>query len=142
MTTITAREPSGKSLLWAGGAAFLYSSAMAIAGLACANFLARLDNLGALAITFVCAAILVLTRKRRDAMQYAALFAAGILIGLYLQPSTAFLVAAFVAVMAIRHAVGGQSRPVAFGVLLLGTVTGLALLLGLMRLITGSDLRC
>lgn len=102
----------------------------------------RADNLGALAITFVCAGILVLARRRRGAAQYVALFAAGILVGLYLQPSTAFLVSAFVGAMALRHAVQAPSRAAAFGVLLLGAVSGVALLLGLMRLITANDLRC
>ncbi len=145
MTPIAMREratPNGRALLWAGGVASLYAIAMTIVGLACANFLTRADNLGALAITFICAAVLVLGRHRRDAVKYLVLFAAGILVGLYLQPSTAFLVAALVATTASRHAVRAASRPAAFGALLLGAVSGVALLLGLMRLITASDLRC
>ncbi len=144
MTMIAAPErvPSGRPLLWAAAVAALYAIAMAIVGPACANFLARVDNLGALAITLVCAGTLVAARSRRDAARYVALFAAGILVGLYLQPSTAFLVAAFVAAMAVRHALRAPSRPAAFGVLLLGAVSGLALLVGLMSLITSSDLRC
>ena len=144
MTAIDGSEraiPRGRPLLWAAGVAATYAIAMAVVGLACANFLARADNLGALAITFLCAAVLVLARDRRE-VQYLALFSAGILVGLYLQPSTAFIVAAFVAVMAVRYGMRARSRATAFAVLLLGSVTGVALLFGLMRLITSSDLRC
>lgn len=132
----------GRPLVWAAAVAVTYAAVMTLVGLGCANFLTRPDNQGALAATFACSAVLVLAQTRGDAARLWGQLPAGILAGLYLQPSTAFLVTLFVGFMAVRNALTLRSRPIAFGLLTLGVFVGVGLMFGLMSLISPSDLRC
>lgn len=134
---------SGRALLVAATVAGLYALGMVIAGVSCVTFWSRPDNLLALAITIACVTALVsgALRGATSARAWAQL-AAGVLVGLYLQPSTAIVVSVVALVSGVRNALSLTQRARAAMLLIAGAAIGLAALVGLMGLVAPLNMRC
>lgn len=129
--------------MWAAIIAGLYAIAMVVLAVGCRTFFTRLDNQLALVITGVCAAAMVVgALNGSDSLRLWAQVPAGLVAGLYLQPSTAGLVAIAVVVAAVRNGLSLKPRLAGFVLLAMGLVVGIGVDIGLMALTTPVDLRC
>jgi hypothetical protein len=136
------REGS-RALVWAAIIAGLYAIAMMVLAVSCRTFFTRLDNQLALVITGVCATAMVVgALNGNDSLRLWAQVPAGLVAGLYLQPSTAGLVAIAVVVAAVRNGLSLKPRLAGFVLLAIGLVVGIGIDVGLMALTTPVDLRC
>ena len=130
-------------MVWAAIIAGLYAIAMVVLAVGCRTFFTRLDNQLALVITGVCAAAMVVgALNGSDSLRLWAQVPAGLVAGLYLQPSTAGLVAIAVVVAAVRNGLSLKPRLAGFVLLAMGLVVGIGVDIGLMALTTPVDLRC
>lgn len=122
--------------------AALYAGGMAILGINCNTFWSRLDNRLAFAITAACVLAMGIPAVRGGPARAWAGFAAGILTGLYFQPSTAVVVAIAALFGGTRNALSSATPKLALLLLAAGVAVGFAALLGLMTLAVPANIRC
>jgi len=136
--------PTSKPLLWAAGAASIYVAAMVTLAVGCATGLSRLDNQLAIAIAVACIATIVRAALRHSArLRLAAQLVAGVLAGMYFQPSTALVLSLFVLVMSTLSAWRSERRLLAMCLAVVGFVMGLAITYGLlMRIVAPTSIGC
>ena len=136
--------PKNGTLLWAAGLASLYMVVLIASAAACANGLTRPDNLASIAISIACIAVMGLAALQpRDGLRRAAQLAAGVLAGMFFQPSTGIVLTVALVGLGLRDAWQSGNRMLGVSLVVVGFGLGSLLTYGvLMRLVAPSDIRC
>jgi hypothetical protein len=148
MGSLTVTQERVPTLTAAGLLTFAYVAVMIAVGLSCANFILRIDNQIAIAVSVLAATAMLKTGLDRRVSESAKVLVelpAGIVAGLYYQPSSAIVLSAAVVVLGLASLrTMGSLKSRVVGVLLLvgGAAMGHWLMLGLMGAISPADLRC
>jgi hypothetical protein len=143
--TITATTmPKNRTLLWTAGLAALYMVVLIASAAACANGLTRLDNLAGIAISVVCIALLgVAALQPSEGRRRVAQLAAGLLGGMFLQPSSGILLTVVLTGLGVRDAWKSENRLLGISLVIVGLAVGVFVTYGLlMRLLAPADIRC
>lgn len=149
-SAVPSREPAGlvgrsPALIGAGAFTSAYVLVMLVLGLSCSNLFLRLDNQIAVGVSLLAGAALLWVGAMPAAsrtQRVLARFPAGLVAGLYFQPSTAIVLAASVTVLVLADLLNVKAKLAALLLFILGGLAGYALMLQLMSLVSGSSLRC
>jgi hypothetical protein len=146
VTAVTAAPtiPKNRTLLWAAGVGALWTTLLVASAAACANGLTRADNLAALAISVACVALIGSAALRpSDGLRRVAQLAAGVLGGMFIQPSTGLLLTLVLTGLGLRDAWKSRNRPLGVFLVVVGVGLGMVVTYGvLMRFLAPTDIRC
>jgi hypothetical protein len=144
LTTAPTTKPKNRTLLWAAGVGALWTALLIASAAACANGLTRLDSLASIAISVACIAVIGLAALQpSEGLRRVAQLAAGLLGGMFFQPSTGIVLTVVLTGLGLRDALKSENRMLGVSLVAVGFGLGLFLTYGvLMRLLAPTDIRC
>jgi hypothetical protein len=122
----------------------LWTGLLLVSALGCATGLTRLDNVAGLAISIGCVALMGTAALRpSEGLRRVAQVAAGVLAGMFFQPSTGFVLALVLTGLGLRDAWKSERQLLGVALVVAGFALGLLVTYGvLIRFLAPTDIRC